>query len=51
MLKNKLISCIILTVAKHGQKPFCVILVALVFKVIKDVSESNKVEQVLNSLN
>jgi hypothetical protein len=51
MLKNKLVSCIILAVTKHSQKLFCVMLIALVFKVIKNVSKSNKVKQVLNSLN
>jgi hypothetical protein len=50
MLKNKLVSCIILAVAKHGQEPFRAMLVALVFRVVKDVGGSNKVEQVLDSL-
>jgi hypothetical protein len=50
MLKDKLISCIILAVVKHGQELFCVILVALVFKIVKDVGRSNRLKQVLNSL-
>jgi hypothetical protein len=51
MLKNKLISYIILAVAEHSQEPFCVILVALVFRIVKNVGGSNRVKQVLNSLN
>jgi hypothetical protein len=50
MLKDKPVSCIVLAVAEHGQEPFCAMLVALVFKVVKDVGGSDRVKQVLDSL-
>jgi hypothetical protein len=50
MLKNKPVNCIVLGVAKHGQEPFCVMLVALVFRAVKYVSRSGRIEEVLNGL-
>jgi hypothetical protein len=50
ILKNKLISYIILTVTKYSQELFRAMLMALVCRVVKNVGGNDRVKQVLNGL-
>jgi len=45
---NKLVSCIVLGMIERHQEPFHLVLVALIFKVVKRVSGSVRVEDVLH---